>query len=271
MKKKVIYVAGLVRSGTTFLELMLCQKYLLVGLGEVAQTIDGIKATADDLTKRPWLDISKRKCSCGQSISECDYWSDVNNKHSALDKKGLHQYLLDRSIELYGNRTIIDSSKDITAIRDYYENNSDVDLKIIYIVRDFRSWVESIRKYLRLNNMPDYGAVYQSYRWMKANKNNINYLSRFGDKVLLIQYEKLVFDSANQWRRMEEFIEEDVNVKTEVVHDVYGSRFKNTDTPLETVKYDSKWMVNNKYSLIYPFTFPVFAFNASLYSDTKNG
>jgi hypothetical protein len=271
MKKKIIYVAGLVRSGTTFLELMLCQKYPLVGLGEIAQTIDGFKATPQEISRRPWLDITKRECSCGNKIHQCEYWSEIDKNYSDLEKQEIHERLLDRSIEIYGNRTIVDSSKDVLAIQKYYENNPNVDLKIIYIVRDFRSWTESIQKHLKINGLPDYGAIFQSYRWMKSNNNIINYLSRFGDRVLLVQYEKLVFDSVNQWQRIEEFIEEDIiNGGEEVIHDVYGSRFKNMDTPLSVVKYDSKWMENNKYSLIYPFTFPVFSFNASLYGDTKN-
>ena len=63
--KKIIYIAGLARSGTTFLQLCLCQKYkCVVGLGEIHQTIQGMQATDGQIDKKNWLDIRERVCSC---------------------------------------------------------------------------------------------------------------------------------------------------------------------------------------------------------------
>ena len=75
MQPTVIYLMGTAYSGSTILGAILGGHPQIEDVGEVAYWT--IKAT----------NLATRKCSCGQPVSECDFWADVRQKW--LTKTGL--------------------------------------------------------------------------------------------------------------------------------------------------------------------------------------
>lgn len=63
-KRTIIYIAGYGRSGSTLLERILGSHENIVGTGELSMLL-------------PLLDKQDFRCSCGESLGKCSFWSDV--------------------------------------------------------------------------------------------------------------------------------------------------------------------------------------------------
>src|SRR3982751_3117232 len=60
-KKKIVYIAGYSRSGSTILDIVLGSQQNVFGTGELAYLFDD------------WL-LTERKCTCGEAYNCCDFW-----------------------------------------------------------------------------------------------------------------------------------------------------------------------------------------------------
>ena len=63
---KVIYIAGLGHSGSTFLELLLASHPDVVGLGEIGLQVER-------LLLDPSFNAGEALCSCGTTARECEF------------------------------------------------------------------------------------------------------------------------------------------------------------------------------------------------------
>lgn len=264
--KKIIYIAGLARSGTTFLQLCLCQKYNVVGLGEIHQTIQGMQATDGQIDKKNWLDIKGRVCSCGLKPERCDFWSEIYCQAKDNSLSGLHEMVIKKANEIFSGIPIIDSSKDIKGIDLYRAGKEEYDLKVIFIVRDVRAWERSIKKHAIKNGQKYYGQIIEYYRWMMANMNIESHLEKNNIKFLMVQNENLLFNSEAEWRRIDDFIDAEKSIGKLTMHDIYGSRFKNNENKSIDLKYDINWHQNNLDILSYFLSFPVLRKNSGFYN-----
>jgi len=140
MKPKAIFILGLSRVGSTLLDLTLGSHSPFVGLGEVFQLI------------RPDFNRFKKKayCSCGKVIDECPFWgvaTDRLKKNQDANLSERYQLVFETFYEIFGRESIlIDSSKLLYVLPVFLQNNN-VDVKVIYLIRDVRAWTVS-----RLNN-----------------------------------------------------------------------------------------------------------------------
>jgi len=77
MKKKIIYIAGYGRSGSSILALTLGQHKKIISLGEIGVIFSALK--------------NKRICTCGQKLETCSYWKQLieENKY----KKNSNRFL----------------------------------------------------------------------------------------------------------------------------------------------------------------------------------
>ena len=76
-KKKIIYIAGYGRSGSSILALTLGQHKKIISLGEIGVIFSALK--------------NKRICTCGQKLETCSYWKQLieENKY----KKNSNRFL----------------------------------------------------------------------------------------------------------------------------------------------------------------------------------
>ena len=231
-KKKLIYIMGAGRSGTTALATFLGNNKEILNIGEMHQFFE-------------YLDENK-ECSCGKLLNECEFWKNkidnptqeysVNSRklsekmesHSSIIKHllnsfsnieyeryiELHQSILDSIQSDSEKSTLLDSSKYIG--RALALNKLDnIELKIIYVVRDVRGVINSFSKKVQTSKSPLSTIVYYSLINLVAE-----FISRFifRKKVIKIRYEDLIENPISLFEKIEKFINIDLTDIKEKIH-----------------------------------------------------
>ena len=240
---------GAGRSGTTALATFLGNSSEILNLGEMHQYFEHI--------------VDEKECSCGDQLQKCEFWdnkisnnliqSSTKNRilsekfesHSSIvkhilqlfSKKEIEEYIeihqqLLNTIQLDSEKTtLLDSSKYIGRVLalDKLEN---IDLKVIYVVRDVRGVINSFSKNVQTSKSPLSTIVYYLV---------VNSVSEFVAKILLrkkvvkIRYEDLVNNPMQVFSRLETFLKLDLtDVKNKILdkqpfslgHIVGGNRLK---------------------------------------------
>jgi hypothetical protein len=209
-KVKILYIAGLGRSGSTLLAKLLGELSGFMNVGEAARYLFNAKMVSEDLP-----------CGCGNKISDCPFW---NNIATGIDRdvqefgkdvlrirclpllmspiqpyafRRRMEFLLSRLESLYasiaekaGCDVIVDSSKH-PAIAYVLAQIPSIELCVIHLVRDPQGVVYSWSKpkeYLRA-----FSPLTVISRWMAFNLAS-ELLRLHAKKYWLIRYEDLVFD-----------------------------------------------------------------------------
>lgn len=263
---KVVYIAGLARSGSTFLQLLLSSHTEIVGLGEIAQTLENLNTLIDQSGKL-------RLCSCGLDILGCSFWGPVAKRleHASIQKA--HHEILERFKNEFPERLLVDSSKSRKHLKNLYVENlslSDVELKIIFLVRDFRGWALSYARHARMQTSGAFWYLINSYRWFYANLKLMRYLRTKKTDFLCVSYERLVFDTTRQLKRITDFLSvpyqsKMINMDSATAHDVFGNVMKNDPSRRTRILYDDSWIRDWRPSVLTPFLLPVHWFNHVFY------
>jgi hypothetical protein len=223
-KVRVLYIAGMGRSGSTILDNILGQNDGFFSAGELS-----------DIWDRGLLE--GRTCSCGVPVKGCDVWSAIleetlegtdqiapqemvqlrergaRTRHIPLTlvpfgrlllRHRLRKYLggLDRLYHAIRSRTgckvIVDSSK-FPSYGILLDMIPTIDLHVVHLVRDPRAVAYSWgRKRLvdpdPANPMyiPQFGPVASSIRWVIRNLATELFWRRFSERYLLVRYEDFV-------------------------------------------------------------------------------
>jgi hypothetical protein len=248
--QKLLFIAGLGHSGTTYLELLLCANQSTVGLGEVGLYL---KRCAHGEIKHP-------KCSCGEDAEQCEFWSKIENPKESAES---FSKVLQLAKHMFGSKVIVDSSKAFESFNRYYgaELTKDVDVKVIFLVRDHRSWTVSRVRNSKRKSTFNFGKLLEAYRWLWLNRRMEQALNRSGLPVLVVRYENLVFDQVDEMRRIYQFAEigesfAAENIGTGTVHDIYGNRMKDDPKQIRTIRYDSGWMQDLVLQALWPLLIP---------------
>ena len=246
-KPTVISIVGLEHSGTTLLDTILsCQKGA-VGLGEAQQVLD------DDFRQRyfaRWGSFDDADmCSCGKRHRDCPVWGTVmadieNNSDGTVEERyaaligqlGRYDYL-------------IDSSKSLGALDIHLAALSEglvKDVRILWIYKDPRSFAASqLRK-----GGADLLAIYRCLNWWTgAQKSIMQALDKLGDRVAIVSYEQLCFDTRGALTAIEAFLgfEFDDAVKAGIISGTKNSHIAigNKDMLNRSnthVRYDGRWI-----------------------------
>jgi len=276
---------GTGRSGTTALATFLGNNKEIQNIGEMHQFFEHID--------------ENKECSCGKQINECDFWdnkisnnliqSSTKNRilsekfesHSSIvkhilqlfSKKEIEEYLeihqqLLSAIQLDSEKTtLLDSSKYIgrALALDKLEN---IDLKVIYVVRDVRGVINSFSKNVQTSKKPLSTIFYYLI---------INSVAEFVAKILLrkkvvkIRYEDLIYSPLKVFSKLELFLKLDLTgVKNKIIdkqpfllgHIVGGNRLKKNKEIY--FRKDVSW--EDKFSLVsrvcyYILAFPIMFLN----------
>ena len=259
-KQQIIYVASLYHSGSTLLDGLLSRNPSAVGCGEVYKL---------------YFDGPEKFCTCGKTARECELWSKVLSKNvSCLND--FYSELFGVVKNLYGNRLIVDSSKchpllynsdvgfkSLSVLAD----RKDVDLKVIFLMREPRSWARAIVRrqsriekenkkisYLfRIRNI----LLIRYIQWMIGNKKILDFLTGKNISFCSITYEDLTTDVDSTLNKVDSFIGENQSTQNKssngVSHILVGnpSRFSFIKDPI--VKYDVRWL--GEVSIISDFLF----------------
>jgi len=270
---------GAGRSGTTALATFLGNNNEIQNIGEMHQFFEYLE--------------DRKECSCGKLLNECEFWknkidnptqeSSANSRklsekfesHSSIfkhilqlfSKKEIEEYIeihqqLLNTIQLDSEKTILlDSSKYIgrALALDKLEN---IDLKVIYVVRDVRGVINSFSKNVQTSKLPLSTIVYYLV---------INSVSEFVAKILLrkkvvkIRYEDLINNPLQVFSRLETFLKLDLtDVKNKIIdkqpfslgHIVGGNRLKKN----KEIYFRKDISCEDKFSLVARVSYYILAF-----------
>ena len=224
-KNKLVYIMGAGRSGTTALATFLGNNQEIQNIGEMHHFFK-------------YLDENK-KCSCNEKLHACKFWKNKINylskdsyasnrklserieSHSSIIKhffnsfsnndytkyQDLHISILD-SIFLNTQKSIlIDSSKYIGRALAINKLNN-IDLKIIYVVRDVRGVISSFSKKVQTPKSSISSLLY----YLLVN-SMAEFVSNFvfKNKIIKVRYEDLMEQPIQTFEKIESFLKVDCN------------------------------------------------------------
>jgi len=252
MKKKIIYIAGYSRSGSTILDIMLSSHPDIFGTGELGYLFND------------WSE-GIRTCTCEQTYDACPFWKDltmpigidfkeaqqiirqvesrknfkllINDKipSGRIEKyKTIQTTLYNYIFETSAKKIIIDSSKSARYVAGRFyalHKHTDFDMYVIHIVKNGLSIVESyvskgrnwaLEGYVKNDRFP---AARSALGWLLANKIACRLGKKLPEtKYLQIRYEDLADNPRKIFNQIGEFINEDLS---EVINSIHaGHSFK---------------------------------------------
>jgi hypothetical protein len=297
MKRRIVYILGLSRIGSTMLDLVLGSNPRFVGLGEIFQVL------------RPDMNRFERDeyCSCGNVTHECPFWGTVADRlkkdmSAGLEKR--YHHVLDAFEEVFGfGKILVDSSKLLDFLK-LVSKSSDIDLKIIYLTRDVRAWTISrlnsrkkspqyykrdgyylkklryrygwktdIMKWLTpfLTRLPSY----YFWLWYLQNKEIVNYLENNNLEYFSLGYDELGMQPDFMMSKIFEFLgEKSGNSSFSSVgsqsHILVGNTKKREAKRRQGIFYDNRWMYQNNWLLASALFPNIMKFNAKeVYRNIK--
>ncbi|WP_291323736.1 hypothetical protein [Desulfonatronospira sp.] len=256
---KIIYICGLVHSGSTILDMALGAHSGIVGLGEISRIL---KADQRNFSNR---EFTKIHCSCGKDMLECLFWSEIRNKAFLWESQPAslrYEELLTIFSSIFGeNKILVDSSKEISPyLLDLHKNHK---LKIIFLAKDFRSWSYSIhmKKKKNIFTLP--------LRWRRENKKLLSFLEKNGLDYYPLGYEEFALYPKTILSLLCRYIgvqfeENMLRPAGSTSHIIRGNRARSDPDKIQAIRYDSRWMTSNKASLL-PFLYlPLNSFNKKI-------
>ncbi|WP_240377976.1 sulfotransferase [Bacillus piscicola] len=262
----ILFICSMGHSGSTFLELLLTRDSCLEGLGEVGQTIEQLTINKKYL--------KSHICSCGQTGKDCEFWGPFLSRTSS--EKEFYKEVTNKFNKMYSDKTLVDGSKQLVFLEKY--NNyleSPKDIKVLFLVRDFRSWVVS-----EMNNRKRKGRKKQiypwlAYKWLISNVQRLRYLKKNNIPFHIVSYERVVFELEEQLNAIYTFLEleennrESYDLKSSNSHNIMGNRMRFDTKKREKISYDNHWFSDLRNLALAPILLPVYIFNSYIYKETK--
>ena len=276
---RVVYIAGVGRSGSTVLDSVLGNHPLIQSVGELSR-----------LSSDAW--IQNFYCSCGQRSDDCPFWSAVRQSWCSVnggvtvheynriqaEVEDFHQWpsklrahwkdshefqvyaeqtvlLLKAIQDVSGSAVIVDSSK---AVERAFALSliPEIDLRIIQLVRDPRGVVWSHRKAFAKdleNGLPRDIRSQPAWRaalyWCRINLHAEWLRRRLGaDKSLFLRYEDFMLDTPAALQSIGSFIGVDLENVQHTINDGGKLYFDHTIAGNRVrmkgelkLKYDQEW------------------------------
>lgn len=261
--RKVLYIAGYGRSGSTVLDVVLGNHPEIASVGEITYLLN------------EWHDPGRR-CACGRLYRECDFWGalgdtadisvDMQAMIRGVEKRGrtiptllnrlspnikkcyrvFHQQLFSYIRERSGKSIVVDSSKSArdAALRFYALSEiADLNVYVIHLVRDGKAVVEScVRKgsnwalegHQRQPRLPGLRAA---VGWTLANMWTLGLARRYisSDRYLRVRFEEFTSEPEAVLERIGRFVGIEVDILVDrikqraafrVGHNVGGNRLR---------------------------------------------
>lgn len=254
-------------TGSTVIDMSLGCNSKIVGLGEV---VNLLKSGGDNFSKQ---DFTQIKCSCGKDMNHCDFWSGLKTDLVKYQQEVL-EIKYDRLIDYFNNKygdniILVDSSKNSTGYLTYLNNK--YDLRILFLVRDFRGWAFSRRQ----RNGNSYISL--AINWMKANLRFKQFLNANKMNYLTIGYEEIALFPELLLKKICEFL--DIPFENEMLaphktksHIIRGNVDKGDTEKMKNISYYCRWFTSTGLAILSPFFLPIVIWNNKhVYSNIKTG
>ena len=250
-RRRLLLIRGLGHSGSTILDLALGAHPQLVGLGEAARILER-PSPGDDYRGPAQLRRElrfKRSCTCGAVAAECPVWGPVlewlpGNDERPLAAKTLR--LLDAVQQIHPQmRWAIDSFQDDMVLP--FLDDPDLEIRILHLTRDVRSWVHSRSRDARCKRkwLPGLKPL---LRWCRVNARQASRLQSSGRPVYRLGYEQLALDPEGSLRRLCQWLEVAFDQRMlepsqhSSSHILSGNRMRFDPSRGASIRYDGAWL-----------------------------
>lgn len=252
MRRKLVYIASLPHSGSTLLNLMLGQHPAMIGLGGV-----------DDVMR--WIgrapgEVAGQQCSCGERVGACPYWKEVLAAAQTVRPGTVverYRLALDVFVRVFGPDVWAVDANQIHEPLAALAGESDLDLRVLSLVRDFRSAIVSIvdlklrRKAMRRPRL--LLAMEAALRWKRENTRIAATVSDPRLRSLPVGYEEFCLSLDASFARICAFLEIAPIRPAREVHAGNNHSFVGNDMRMQPskaqVRYDYRWMTRSDWWL----------------------
>jgi len=275
-RRKIVFILGLSRVGSTMLDLILGSHPSFVGLGEIFQVL------------RPDMDRFNRQeyCSCGKLIDECLFWgpaADLLRKNRSVDLKERYRQVFKVFDRVYGSDQILVDSSKLLSVLKIIGSLPEVDVKVIYLIRDVRAWTISRLNHREKN--PNYYSsrgnyvkrlvgqfgwkaqalrwvfpyatkmpVYHFWLWYMQNMQMQKYLRTHRVENFQLGYDELGLNPQRMMTALFEFLgipdaSLDFSSLNSSSHVLIGNTKKTETGRRQGIFYDHRWMHRNEWLL----------------------
>ena len=250
-RRRLLLIRGLGHSGTTILDLSLGAHPQLVGLGEAARILE--RPAPGDETRGPAQlrrELRfKRCCTCGAVAAQCPVWGPMLEWLPAHDGLSLAEKTLRLLDGVKRNhpeaRWAVDSYQDDMVLP--FLEDPDLDIRIVHLTRDIRSWVHSRSRDGRRRRqwLPGLKPL---LRWCRVNARQATRLDSTGRPVYRLGYEQLALDPEGSLRRLCQWLEIDFDPRMLAPaqhsnsHILSGNRMRFDASRGQSIRYDGAWL-----------------------------
>ena len=277
---KVVFIAGMVHSGSTVLDLSLGCHPRFLGLGEIAGFLDprfGHLERTDRIV-----------CSCGEALFQCSFWGPFCDELRAspdLDHPERYRKLWHAFARSFGeDRVLVDSSNLLEGVQTWVGLGAEV--KVVFLIRDVRAWTVSMRNLSRrmgeyrirellrkydLTNWRPYIRRFATGRfleWHRGNRLLERYLARSRVPSFQLGYEELAQHPGPMLERICRFLDAEPvdsmqRLDESASHIVLGNRMHADPDRRREIVYDGKWLQQRDWRLPALLLPHVMRYNAS--------
>ena len=253
-KRRLLLIRGLGHSGTTILDLALGAHPQIIGLGEAVRLLE--KPEDHDRHRGPAQLRGalrfKRKCTCGLVADHCPVWGPVlrwlpehDDAPLPVKLKRLLQGVGERSDTLAAESWVVESYQDDFILP--FLNDPSLEIRVIHLTRDVRSWVHSRSRDGRKRGrwLPGLAPL---LRWWRLCARHERQLRRCGKPVFRLGYEQLALCPENSLRRLCDWLGLEFNpamlspVAHSASHILAGNRVRFDAKRSAAIRYDAHWM-----------------------------
>lgn len=241
----------------------------MIGVGEVYSLFDPVRNSLN----RP----DKVRCSCGNPMDQCEFWSptaDVLRQAymGRESKQELYRLFLSSFYDHFGSDAIpVDISKTDEPL-DILKDLDDVKIKVVFLVRDVRSWTVSMRDVARRSKDFDVSDLVRKYRWRAwrpfigrtsskffwhwyiLNRRTQRLLQETGLPSIQVGYEELCLYPDFIMKMISGFLEVDyteamLTLTDTQSHVIHGNRMRSQQEKRRRVAYDDRWFYKLEWML----------------------
>ncbi len=279
----LLLIRGLGHSGTTILDLALGAHPQVMGLGEAARILETPKPGEE--TRGPAMlrgpGRRQRRCTCGETAADCPIWGPAldwlvtHEEWSLPDKMGQLMQLASALPSSSGepHRVLVDSFQDELVLPEAMP--VDMDVRVIHLVRDVRSWLHSRLKAARQSAQP-LPELRTLLRWWYVNRKFDRVLQRCGRPVFRLGYEELALQPERslrllcQWLDLPFFEQMLTPGAHSTSHLLSGNRMRFDQDRSRSIRYDAAWMASREWLIPAALMIPgVAALNRNLVYSNK--
>ena len=252
MSRRLLLIRGLGHSGTTILDLALGAHPRVVGLGEAVRILATPGAGEE---KRGPAQLRgdlrfQRRCTCGALAADCAVWGPLLAWLPAHDAQPLVDKMqpLLKSLEAATEAAptwVVDSYQGDFVLP--FDNDDELEIRILHLTRDVRSWVHSRSRDGRQRGqwLPGLKPL---LRWCRINARHERWLRRCGKPVFRLGYEELALQPEQSLRRLCAWLEIPFDQRMlapashSSSHVLAGNRVRFDPERSASIRYDGAWM-----------------------------